>query len=260
MSSGWIKLHRKIAGNWLWQDKPFSKGQAFIDLLLRANHKRSDVLFRDSLYQVEAGQFITSGLKLSAAWGWSRARTRHYLDVLQKGEVIQKKQDNRKLQITIVNWDTYQSEDATDKATDHTTGHTTDRQQSATNKNDKEVKKDKKGPLKAFFDLWASKGNLPAIQNFPRSRQDKFRRRMQERLFADHWREIIGKLSDSAFCTGTNDRGWRADVDWLLKNDANYVKVLEGKYDKTKADLDAEDPMRHVTHPATEEELVGLGL
>jgi len=115
-------------------------------------------------------------------------------------------------------------------------------------------------PYKPFLDLWASKGNLPGIQNFSRCRQDKFRRRMKERLFADRWQEIIEKLSQSAFCTGKNDRGWKADIDWLLKDDANYVKVLEGKYDKTEADLDAEDPMRYLTHPATEEELTRRGL
>ena len=37
--SGWISIHRKILNNILWQDKPFSKGQAWVDLLLITNHK-----------------------------------------------------------------------------------------------------------------------------------------------------------------------------------------------------------------------------
>ena len=28
-----------------------------------------------------------------------------------------------------------------------------------------------------------------------------------------------------------NDRGWKADFDWLIANDTNVLKVLEGKYD-----------------------------
>lgn len=31
--------------NWVWQDKPFSHGQAWVDMILMANHKDTDVLF-----------------------------------------------------------------------------------------------------------------------------------------------------------------------------------------------------------------------
>lgn len=43
--------------------------------------------------------------------------------------------------------------------------------------------------------------------------------------------EAFKKLEASSFCTGENDRGWKADFDWLIKNDNNIIKVLEGKYD-----------------------------
>lgn len=36
--SGWIKIHRDILYHEIWSDKPFSKGQAWIDLILMANH------------------------------------------------------------------------------------------------------------------------------------------------------------------------------------------------------------------------------
>ncbi len=54
---------------------------------------------------------------------------------------------------------------------------------------------------------------------------------MHEPLFSDNWKVIIGKVSASTFCTGHNDRGWKADIDWLLNKVQNYIKVLEGKYD-----------------------------
>jgi len=40
---------------------------------------------------------------------------------------------------------------------------------------------------------------------------------------------------------GENDRQWVADFDWIIKNDTNWVKVMEGKYDnkgKSKSQLD----------------------
>ena len=36
--AGWIKVSRTIQEHWVWDEKPFSKGQAWIDLLLLAKH------------------------------------------------------------------------------------------------------------------------------------------------------------------------------------------------------------------------------
>ena len=44
-------------------------------------------------------------------------------------------------------------------------------------------------------------------------------------------KEAILKISESNFCTGNNDRNWKADFDWLFGNDTNILKALEGKYD-----------------------------
>ena len=41
--------------------------------------------------------------------------------------------------------------------------------------------------------------------------------------------DVFHRAQASSFCTGTNDRGWRADFDWLM-DENNIVKVLEGKY------------------------------
>lgn len=46
--------------------------------------------------------------------------------------------------------------------------------------------------------------------------------------------EAFRKAQASSFCTGLNDRHWKADFDWLL-NESNLVKVLEGKYDNPAA-------------------------
>lgn len=42
------------------------------------------------------------------------------------------------------------------------------------------------------------------------------------------------KANESDFLCGLNDRGWKADFDWLMKNSDNISKVLEGKYDNQK--------------------------
>ena len=38
-SCGWVKLHRKLQESNFWLCEPFSRGQAWVDLILLANHK-----------------------------------------------------------------------------------------------------------------------------------------------------------------------------------------------------------------------------
>lgn len=42
--------------------------------------------------------------------------------------------------------------------------------------------------------------------------------------------KAIDTAAESKFLTGENDTKWKMDFDWLIKNDTNIVKILEGKY------------------------------
>ena len=79
MTKGWISVHRQIWNSWVWDDKPFSKGQAWIDLLLMANHEDRKVLIGNQLIIVKRGSFITSIRKLCDRWGWSNTKVRSFL-------------------------------------------------------------------------------------------------------------------------------------------------------------------------------------
>ena len=46
MEKGYITINRKLQKHWLWDDKPFSKGQAWIDMLMRARHTEEKKLVR----------------------------------------------------------------------------------------------------------------------------------------------------------------------------------------------------------------------
>lgn len=82
-----------------------------------------------------------------------------------------------------------------------------------------------------FVSLWNSKDRLLKIKALTDKRRESLKVRMSEKQFAENLPLLIEKVASSDFLCGQNDRGWRADIDWLLKNDTNYVKVLEGKYD-----------------------------
>lgn len=105
---GWIKLYRDIIENPLWSAKPFSKGQAWIDILLRANHSDNQVLVGNNLEKVKRGTFITSELKLMERWGWSKNKVRLFLKYLESENMIEKKSNQKRTAITVVNYRVYQ--------------------------------------------------------------------------------------------------------------------------------------------------------
>lgn len=140
---GWIKLHRAIQDNPLWRSEPFSRGQAWVDLLLLANHKESFFYKRGNKVTVLRGQVGRSEVELSDRWKWSRTKVRKFLTELQEEQQI-KIHKNRVTQVlTIVNYDEYQQ-----KEQQKDNRKTTEEQQKDTYKNDKNNKNDKKDSFK----------------------------------------------------------------------------------------------------------------
>lgn len=135
MAQGWISVHRQLQEHWLWEDKPFSKGQAWIDLLMSANHCDRKILLGNELIEVKAGSFITSEVKLMDKWGWGKTKLRAFLDVLQSDGMIVKKSDRKKTTIIIENYSVYQIPDTTDRLSADCK-QTADRLPADTNNND----------------------------------------------------------------------------------------------------------------------------
>lgn len=107
MRYGWIPLYRQIQEHWLWEDKPFSSGQAWIDLLMLANHAEKKVLIGKELVTVPPGSLISSEPKLAERWGWSRTKVRKFLTLLQEDKMLVKETDNKKTTLTLVNYEVY---------------------------------------------------------------------------------------------------------------------------------------------------------
>ena len=107
-TTNWISINRKIQQNWLWEDKPFSKGQAWIDILLMVNHKDNKIFFREEVIEVRRSERVTSQIKLAERWGWSRGKVKHFLNMLEKEQMLIIKTDKRKTVLKVVNYNNYQ--------------------------------------------------------------------------------------------------------------------------------------------------------
>jgi uncharacterized phage protein (TIGR02220 family) len=111
----WFKTHRELENHWLWQKKPFSPGQAWIDCIMKANHQDRKIPVDGEFVTIKRGQFLTSIRILSERWGWSRTKTVKFLTCLESDKMLIKKSDTKKTLITIINYSYYQDKEATEK-------------------------------------------------------------------------------------------------------------------------------------------------
>lgn len=99
-------------------------------------------------------------------------------------------------------------------------------------------------PYKSFelkcFNEWNSLcGEYPALstmRSITPVRRKHLKNRFINKDFVSNWGEVLKKIPLSQFLLGKNDRGWTIGFDFVVCNDENYQKILEGKYlDKQKA-------------------------
>jgi hypothetical protein len=86
-----------------------------------------------------------------------------------------------------------------------------------------------------LFLIWNSNcGTLPKAEQLSPKRIKSCRARWKDNPSEDYWTKAVVEITESSFCCGENERGWRANFDWFLKPDT-HISVLEGKY-RGKAD------------------------
>ena len=154
---GYIPLYRSIQDHWLWNNsEPFSKGQAWIDLLLLANHETKKKQLRNGVITIKPGQKWTSYDHLAERWGWTRKRVYRFINLLKSDGMVTTDSNTSGTLVTIVNWENFQlrgnTDDPTHDTTDDTSGDSTHDPTHDTrtiNKelnNDKELKKEGRAP------------------------------------------------------------------------------------------------------------------
>lgn len=144
MQKGWIKLHRRIRSHWLYQEKRvFSRYEAWLELLMMANHQENKILIDSKLETVQPGEIITSLRKLCDRFSWSNTKVKRFLELLKSDEMIDYKSDTKKTVITIAKYEVYHSVEH-EKTSQKHNRNTSKTHQKHTNKNVKECTKNDK--------------------------------------------------------------------------------------------------------------------
>jgi DNA-binding transcriptional regulator YhcF (GntR family) len=113
MKEGFLKLSRNLKYHWLWigNNKKFSKLEAWIDILYRANFKKGNKIeVENRIIEQRRGEFITSQLQLAKAWNWNVKTVNKFLKLLEKDSMITYKTNNHFTTIFVENYEKYNPE------------------------------------------------------------------------------------------------------------------------------------------------------
>ena len=112
-------VDRKLLEEKLWLAEPFTKGQAWVDLIGRASYEDGELTKR--------GELLISERELAKRWKWTRERVRWFLRKLEKDGMIQRtsnrttSQPTQGTNLTVENYDKYQRAQPTKRTTSQPT-------------------------------------------------------------------------------------------------------------------------------------------
>jgi len=140
MKQGWIKVYRQIENSDLYFSEPFTKWQAWMDLVIFANHQDGSFWVRGVEVKLKRGQIGWSELTMAKRWRWSKNKVRRFLNYLEtEQQISQQKLAKITTIITVTNYSRYQTEQQTIQQKDN---------RRYTNKNDKNDKNKYSGFVK----------------------------------------------------------------------------------------------------------------
>jgi hypothetical protein len=141
VAQGYFKVHRQLFDNPIWTEEPFTRGQAWIDLLGKANHKDNWMFVRGIKVDILRGETCRAEDSLAKDWKWSRGKVRRFLKLLETESMIERKQDNRIGIISICNYSAYQDTEKVNGTTNSTIESRQKADKQYPNKNVNNVKK-----------------------------------------------------------------------------------------------------------------------
>lgn len=129
----WFAVMRRYLDSEEWLSEPFTRAQAWVDIVGNAAYESGTVEKRGILIHVGRGQLAVSLRDLSARWGWPVARISRHLAQLKQRRRIEIEKNNVCTVITVLKYETYQngngsngSKRNTDRDTDSNTNSNTE--------------------------------------------------------------------------------------------------------------------------------------
>ena len=239
---GYIKLYRQLLDNPLFTSEPFSKGQAWITILMLANHKESYITTKNGiLIKIERGECGYSELALSKIFKWSRGKVKRFLQLLESEKMIQQKISENHSIIRVLNYEQYQDDTINSTINDTINGQLTG-QLTDTNNNDKNDNNDKNV---IFINAEKTKKTDPYINPVINEFKQQHEKIIGKRVYLNNAEcnkltELAADVEDFSSTLPTvlkklkklkfDGIGYKPNASWLLKEN-HYTEILNGAYD-----------------------------
>lgn len=125
MATGYIKLYRSSLNDPLYLKEPFTKWQAWCDLILLAYFAPADFFVRGIKVKAKRGCVYKGVLELADRWKWSRGKVERFLSYLVSDKRIGIQKNNVISCISITNYDKYQQNETTNESANESTNRST---------------------------------------------------------------------------------------------------------------------------------------
>ncbi len=255
---GYIAISRKLFKNALWTEKrEFSKLEAWIDLIQSACWSESQEQYIDgNLIQWGRGQVCASTRFMQKRWGWgSASKVLRFIDVLEKQGMCEKKTEQGVTILTLCKYGDYNGTRNSDGTVTEQTRNSdgTNRKKEiqvskesivtkVTDANRKlyekieskdmnsiaafidDYKPDFGAPYMDLWNLFAEKFGKAKLLDLKGPRRGKLASRLKDPLF--DFVKILKSVRNQSFAM----EGKWFGFDWIVANETNFRKVLEGSY------------------------------
>ncbi len=257
-TEGFICISRGIVAHWIWSNPVLF--QRWVWMILSANYDDREVSFCYHRIMLHRGQLAVNLSYLSKIWHVSSQATHKFLVKLEDSGMVTRTVDDKVTVITICNYDRYQLKmgASVDGLVDGADNRMVDQVVNQTNKDNKiktEIGKTSdevlcQVPLEldmpeavekeyiswekfiSFFNTAMRGKTIPKIRGYHLAEHRKRNIRARIREYGkDAVIEVVKKAAASSFLNGGGDKGFVADIDWMM-GPRNFPKILDGFYDR----------------------------
>ena len=257
-TEGFICISRGIVAHWIWSNPVLF--QRWVWMILSANYDDREVSFCYHRIMLHRGQLAVNLSYLSKIWHVSSQATHKFLVKLEDSGMVTRTVDDKVTIITICNYDRYQLKmgASVDGLVDGADNRMVDQVVNQTNKDNKiktEIEKTSdevlcQVPLEldmpeavekeyiswekfiSFFNTAMRGKTIPKIRGYHLAEHRKRNIRARIREYGkDAVIEVVKKAAASSFLNGGGDKGFVADIDWMM-GPRNFPKILDGFYDR----------------------------
>jgi hypothetical protein len=217
---GYIALWRKIKDHDFWKEpRVFSKYEAWIDMLMEAQHdeNQKQVVIGMKVLTCGYGECLKSNVTWGRRWGWTEAKVRRFLKLLEKMGQIRFKSEGVTTRITLINYASY---DPRRRRNDEETTRTRRGcdEDATTDNNVKNVKNVKNTPP---YSPPSGDDDKPAYSQEFKSFWIKYPKKVGKDAAWKAWKKI--KRPSQALSDISDALDWQIASDEWTKNNGQYI-------------------------------------